>query len=245
MGNCCCSPKFYEIKSFFSNMYITIIPHSLFMKIIYLRWQNGIEENNWNFIVDKILSKDIKYRKQVNEYSTFWMKAKKDYRTSILILAILILSFDGEVNTRESFRKYFLQFIKFTCIYKPASSSLRYDSSEKQLISIFLLKEVMICYISLISYECVMTEDYIHVEKNIMDELKNCFTKKNIEAYVNDLLRNLSIGKEMNLTDLSRDIDFDEFIDKIYEAHLKDDISLRENLLKAKSENSKDEAADN
>lgn len=157
---------------------------------------------------------------------------KKEYKTSILILAILILSFDDEVNNKETFKKYFCQFVRFSCVQAISKAELS-EHPSNDYIRLSLLREVMTCYINLISYDCLGSGEYIRVEKHIMDELAVCFTKPNIEAYVSSLLENLKVDGD-KASDSSL-IQFDEFFDDIFEKHLKDDIILRENLLKIKN----------
>lgn len=228
MGNTCCSPKFQEIKDFFTNMYVSKIPFTMLMKIVYLRWQNGLDELNWKYLVDSILCKDLKSRKEVIEYTQFWMRVKHEYKASTLILALLIVGYDRDINDKENFKRYFSQFIRYAFL----QGSLKHDENIKSgrgyyLIS--LLKEAVECYISLISYDCISIDGLILLDSNTLDNYRSCFTKSRI----NNLVDKIFAEVQPSQSDLEADgfVEINDFV-SLLDSKLNDHNEIRETLMK-------------
>lgn len=228
MGNMCCSPKYNEIKSFFSNMYVSKFPFTMLMKTVYLRWQNGLDDVSWKYLVEKLLSKDIKTKKEVPEYNQFWMMVKHEYKASTLILAILILGFDNDINDKENFKRYFSQFIRYANLQSLEKSENDIKSGRDYFL-ISLLKEVVECYISLISYDCIRVDEIIHLDKMLLEEYRTCFTKTNINIFVDKIFAGVKVTESEYVIDGI--VEFEEFT-FLFDSELKNDNMIRENLLK-------------
>lgn len=228
MGNTCCRPKFNEIKGFFSNMYISKIPFTMLMKIVYLRWQNGLDDLNWKYLVDSVLCKDLKTKKEILEYTQFWTMIKYEYKASTLILTILILGYDSDINDKDNFKRYFCQFTRFAYLQSFIKSESDIKSG-KEYFLVSLLKEVVKCYVSLISYDCIRIENLVRIDKIQLEDYRTTFTKTRINKYVNNIFAGVKTTKSE--LEVDQIVELEDFM-SLLDSELKDDNVIRENLMK-------------